>query len=1267
MVVRAHTDTGLQDRPPTFADMFTYFAALFAVAGFFQPVLASIDSNSAGCSTSDTTVVNCADADPKSKLWATPPLTFDAATTSISLASTGMPSFSQTYITLRGLNALTKITISNCVGVTKIAGGTLPSDLIALKTLYLKNNAIAEIEGSAFDGVASLTDLDLSQNELTEVTADTFSALENLESLNLNDNKFSGLDNGVFKYLSKLNDLEISNQDSATFLVSPEAFSFRDPTAARAANGLQALTILKLENNKLTEITQETFQNLPELKQLYLENNVDHSGVTRVDGDAFKTNLKLVKIDLSYNELASLDETIFSKTALPLLTSLNVAGKYWNCCTVEWMLEADYVTGLSSATCARPESAKDKAATKALFLAVNGECAQDEPDTPAAPVQTDKYATKLDIEWAAVNGNAFAVLYYTVEYKKKDDPSNVYEVAKCAGGKFPADTGSQDTPLKDCKISALDGTATLRKPKFTIERLTEYTTYDIRVVATSQYGTSQDDTAVATRLTSADGTPAQMTTKSGVPGSVASLVVSPNGAYSVNVYFTRPIEKDRNGIITQYTLTIKAQDSNNSAVVHQQVCINSINRAICDDDTGMSSNFTGLNANTKYDITVTPETVAGAGEVSQKSTTTLEAKPARPEAPTVQTEAESRGSTYVSIEWAKPDAAAANGKITAYTIDILPKPAGTENMLRTLGIGTFTVGEMNEKTKKTIKGLEPSTQYTIQISASTNSGPSDLSPGLVVNTNQAAPDQQDVPEGNALSASSFLAKWEPPAVTNGRIIGYTFQYVESAKAALVQNGDSLEYEQINTSAAEPFVQVLGLTPATTYDVSVLSFNSLARSNWSDVYQITTSEAAPTTVSSVAIARAKDSVMVEWVEPATPNGFILSYRVYQVSVSQYVKNYPAYENLQKILKHSDNYTESSLRKSVQVDVAKAVVLPKEGSNATAPEGGRPEPKNWEIEVEDVSQFAVGDTLTIGEEGKAEIITVVAIDFSIITVSGLFQGAGVKSQVSRTETKEGKSQIIVTWSHDAGTIMKKNFKFAYLHDDATPHMTYRYSVSACNSISCSPLEKISQATTFEAAPETQYAPTVKVMGASEVLLRWSKPQYPNGEIIKYEIHKLQTDDESPSFSGIPTDVTDGKLSITIVNLNPDTVYRFTVTSFTSQGASKRSAETPGTTESQKPSSRIATLVAVLSIFVIILSVGFMWEHRLRRQNIDIRPMDKAPLVSPFGSLPIAEPMGTFSQEKQLNNPFADGLGGGRERSDSESSGSSSGSSFDGDAEA
>lgn len=1098
--------------------MFTYNLALFA--GLIHSVSAS--TNAANVCTTTGTTVDCTNG-ASADLWIAPPLSFDSSSTEIVLSNTAMPDFSSSYVDLTGLNALEKITIVMCSSVNEITIGTLPSDLSSLLYLNLRDNSIADIDKDSFVGVASLIELDLSGNQLTEVHADLFSALVNLVSLKMNNNKMTGLSSGMFRYQSALNDLDLSGNRIVSTNVDAGAFSFTDPTAATPENGLQSLTILKLNDNSFSVVSKDSFKGLAALKELHFQDNL----LTDVDDNAFDTNGALDLIDLGDNNLASLKESIFSGMQ-NLPSSLHVNGDYWNCCEIDWMRSASYVQSETTAICARPESAKNYAINDAdAVSAVATECTQDEPNTPAAPARTAETPTSLSIEWAAVAGNAYAVHHYTVEYKETGVDWSLKDIAECVNGEYPDATGNQANTNQECQILAVVNGATLAKPEFTVDGLVPYKAYDIRVVATSQY---ELDAAVT--MESASGASVEVSTAEDVPGAVASFVPSPSGSYAITLVYTPPASP--NGEITQYTLSITADGADAStAITHQQVCIGA-NAGACTAD--MSYTFSGLDANTKYDVTVTPETSVGEGAVSSKSATTDEAPPAQPDPPTVQTAVDSIGSTYVNIEWVEPDAAASNGDITDYKIYIDPEPADVG------GIGIVSAGA---GITRDITGLEPSTQYTITLTAWTGSGESPQSTGLVINTNQAAPDTQQPPSGNALNSESFLATWEPPAVSNGRIIGYTFKYME-------EDGSNITTQYINTSAAEPFVQVLGLNAATTYDVQVRSYNSMAASNYSGVFKITTDEAAPTTVAVSAIASGRTTIEVTWVEPEIPNGMILMYQVYKVSESQYVKNYPAYENLEQVLLY----------------------------NATA----------------DARSFS--------------------------------------------------------------------------HNFATAHMTYRYSVAACNAAACSPLEKIAQATTFESIPVNQYAPTVKILGATQALLRWSKPQYPNGEIIKYEVHKEQYDDETPSFSGIPTDVTDGKLSVTLINLNPDTVFRFTVTSFTSQGPSQRSEETPGTTESQKPSSRIATLVAVLSIFVIVLSIGFMWEHRLRRQNIDVSPkMDTKPLMSPFGSLPMAEIPGTFSQERQLNNPFAsfpDG-GAGRERSGSVSSASSSGSSFDGEAEA
>jgi len=1084
--------------------MFTYLTALFAVAGLIQTV--SAQTNAAGvCSTVQTTV-DCSAVQPTSLLWQTVPLNFDPATTEIILSETGMPVFHRDYVNLDGLSVLKKLTIGRCPSVAEITSDSFPvAGLGAITFLVLNNNAIAKIEDDAFVGVVSLQVLDLSGNALTEVTADTFSALINLQTLKLGNNALTGLGSGVFKYQTALNELDISFNKLASATVDNTAFSFTNPgNLANPANGMQSLTILRLDNNKFSAISQDSFKDLANLEKLFMEDNL----LTSVDANAFATTPKLAYIDFGDNLFSTLDQTTFQWNALTT-GSIHVNGKFWDCCQVPWLINATYAQSVSSTVCARPASAINSAIKdSAAVSAVATQCSQNEPATPTAPGETAKSPTSLSIEWAAVSGNAYAVHHYSVEYQKAGGDWSLKNVATCTNGQYPDESGNLANSAKPCEILAVVNSVILSKLAFQIADLAEFTTYDIRVVATSQY-----ELDTSKQFTSANGASVALKTAEATPGAVASFVVSPAGSYAIVVDYTPPGQE--NGEITQYMLTITAQGTT-STVKHQQVCIGS-NAGACAAD--MTHTFSGLTANTAYDITVTAETSVGPGAVATKTASTDEAPPAQPDSPTVQNISDATGSTFVNIEWVEPSASASNGAITDYAIYIDPEPADVG------GAGKVPAGA---GTKSKITGLEPSSQYTVTLTAWTGSGESARSVDLVVNTNQAAPDQQDPPSGKSLTASSFLATWKPPVVSNGRIIGYMFAYV--------QNGlNNTQY--INTSAAEPYVQVLGLDAATSYTVKVLSYNSMASSVWSGNFTITTFESAPSDVSCSAVANGRDTVKVTWVPPALPNGVITSYQVYQVSESQYVKNYPAYENLDQVLLY----------------------------NTTADET------------------------------------------------------------------------------------------AFSHNFATAHMTYRYSVSACNSASCSPLNQIAQATTFEAVPVNQYAPTVKITGASEALLRWSKPQKPNGEIIKYEVHKEQYDDETPSFSGIPTDVTDGKLSITLVNLNPDTVYRFTVTSYTSQGPSERSAETPGTTQSQKPSSRIATLVAVLSIFVTILSIGFMWEHRLRRQNIDISPMNKQPLLSPFGDVHIP---GDFSQEKQLNNPFDDTAS-----VSSASSGSSSGSSFGG----
>jgi hypothetical protein len=1026
----------------------------------------------------------------------------------------------ETYLKLNVLVDLEELIIVG-TPIAKVKTGALVG-LAKLNKLDLSKNQIEAVDSDAFDEVDTVTSLDLSDNKLRILGKKTFQSLKTLVYLNLKGNKLEGLVSGIFQFQSVLIELDLQSNLLTSNGVEPDAFSF----TKKGADGLRDLSILRLNDNELTGVTDVSFANLGNMTELHMSDNE----MTDISTNAFNDNELLAKVYLRNNEFVTVENAVFD--TMPALSSLFLAGDYWNCCDLEWIANASYIKDTTQVMCARPASASGFAlVTNANRIAIDAissaECDQDLPTTPAEPYLMTSTSTSLTVEWAVVKGNAYDVDYYIVEHK-----TNVWTTAVCPSGRSPPLIDAVTTTSSACRI-VTDGTSSTSVYSLTVENLDKATTYEVRVTAHSVLPGAADDGGSLSEA----GAFATFTTAEDTPDAVYQALATTTSAYSVMVYFSKP--QSSNGVIIKYDIDINYGALDASTNIRYEMICSGTNNTNCDAIT-IEHKFQGLTPNTKYTVTITPWTaIQSPGVATIIQSTTDESPPNAPAAPFLQ-DVGGTGSTFINLQWNVSSAEDANGVITGYTVYVDPLEASVTG----LGFVAAGVG-----TTRLIGGLSPSTQYTVTLTASTangttgSGGESSPSSGFLVATEQAAPGQQEPPIGITLSATSIEVTWEPPAVTNGRIIGYTFKLQPEVES------ESVQY--INTSSAEPFVTILGLSPATGYNLSVQAFNTLARNEFSVESRVVTSQSAPTAVSVSATSISSTEIQLDWTPPESPNGAILSYEVYQISASQYVANYDP--------------------------------------------------------IEDKEQIA------------------------------LFNG-----------TKDDLS---------------------FLHKTAKPHFTYRYSVSATNAAASSPLEKVGQATTFESIPENQYAPTVKIQGATEVMLRWSKPEKPNGEIIKYEVHINQNENESPSYSGIPEgdDITDGKLSVTLVDLAPDTTYRFTITSFTSQGASDRSAETPGVTSTQKASSRIATLVAVLSILIVVLSLGFMWEHRLRRSG-DIKPgnsgqpfdLDGKPMSS---SMPMAEIPGTFSEQRQLADPFSAPFSGG----DNASISSASSASSDSEAEA
>ncbi|XP_043932920.1 leucine-rich repeats and immunoglobulin-like domains protein 2 [Protopterus annectens] len=145
--------------------------------------------------------------------------------------------------------------------------------LRTLQKLHVSQNAISKISADAWEFCQKLYDLDLSYNQLTRLDESAFVGLTLLEHLNLGDNRVSHIAEGIFKGLSNLQALSLKNNE----------ISWAIEDASELFAGLDKLTKLVLQGNKIKSIPKKAFAGLVSLEQLDLINNA----IMSIQGDAF--------------------------------------------------------------------------------------------------------------------------------------------------------------------------------------------------------------------------------------------------------------------------------------------------------------------------------------------------------------------------------------------------------------------------------------------------------------------------------------------------------------------------------------------------------------------------------------------------------------------------------------------------------------------------------------------------------------------------------------------------------------------------------------------------------------------------------------------------------------------------------------------------------------------------------------------------------------------------------------------------------------------
>ncbi|XP_014349930.1 nyctalopin isoform X2 [Latimeria chalumnae] len=196
------------------------------------------------------------------------------------------------------------------------AFGTLPS----LRYLSLNHNNISFITPGAFKGLPNLVELKIAHNEyIRYLHTRTFTALKRLIKLDLSDSNLFNIPDRIFIELTSLQEL-ICFQNNFR----------RIPGAIR---GMDNLTHLYLERNRIEAVAYNSLQGLGYLRYLNLQENK----INVIHDKAFQDCQKMEYLYLNDNLLSSLPE--YSFEGLRHLKKLNVGGNLLRNVSSTWFTD----------------------------------------------------------------------------------------------------------------------------------------------------------------------------------------------------------------------------------------------------------------------------------------------------------------------------------------------------------------------------------------------------------------------------------------------------------------------------------------------------------------------------------------------------------------------------------------------------------------------------------------------------------------------------------------------------------------------------------------------------------------------------------------------------------------------------------------------------------------------------------------------------------------------------------------------------------------
>ncbi|GAB5574065.1 phosphatidylinositol phosphatase PTPRQ isoform X2 [Prionailurus iriomotensis] len=598
--------------------------------------------------------------------------------------------------------------------------------------------------------------------------------------------------------------------------------------------------------------------------------------------------------------------------------------------------------------------------------------------------------------------------------------------------------------------------------------------------------------------------------------------------------------------------------------------------------------LTNLNPGTTYEIKVAAENSAGIGVFSDPFLfQTAESAPGK----VVNLTVEAFNYSAVNLIWYLPRQP--NGKITSFKISVKHARSGivvkdvsirvediltgklpecnenNESFLWSTTSPSPTLGRITPPSRTTyslstlarskissvwkepisfvVTHLRPYTTYLFEVSAvTTEAGYID---STIVRTPESVPEgpPQNCVTGN-ITGKSFSISWDPPSVITGKF-SYRVELYGPSGRILDNSTKDLKFAFTN------------LTPFTVYDVYVAAETSAGIGPKSNISVFTPPE-VPGAIFDLQVAEVEATqIRITWKRPRQPNGIINQYRV-KVLVSE---TGVILENT--LLTGKDEYINDPMAPET-VNIVESMAELFEGSAeissdlySLASAIYNSHPHNFPVRNRAEDQHSTVGTarnLYITDVSAEQLSYVIRrlvpftehmISVSAFTIMGEGPPTVLNVRTHEQEYPNGKITHYTIYAMELDTnraFQMTTTENSFLITGLKKYTKYKMRVAASTHVGESSLSEENDIFVRTPEDEPESSPQdVKVIDvtASEINLKWSPPEKPNGIIVAYEV--LYKNRDTLFMKNTST------TNIILKDLKPYTLYNISVRSYTRFG--------------------------------------------------------------------------------------------------------------------